>query len=102
MLKIGRDGQAAPNAELLDEIAAQLGCRYLSDLKHLSGGRRKLLAQDLKAVRADAAALREWNDALCYLTETPPAQTQEAAKALLIERLQQDIAPDGTDDEAAL
>ena len=72
---------------LLDRLAAQSGCEYLSDLRRLEKGARVRLAGILREVASGDAALEEWNDALRYLTGEPPASTPEAARQTLIERL---------------
>ena len=72
---------------LLDELARRIGCTYLSDLRFLDAPGRQALARTLADIPAGAAGLREWNDALAYLTGEPPQSTADAARALLVERL---------------
>ena len=72
---------------LLDELARQMGCEYLSDLRFLDALARQALGCALKALPSRYASLREWNDALAYLTGEPPQSTADAARALLVERL---------------
>ncbi len=69
---------------LLDAMAVQAQCQYLSDLKYLQGWELIKLGRALEQVPADAATLFEWNDALAYLAAAPPEQTQEAARERLM------------------
>lgn len=80
-----------PEMDLLDLCACRLGCQYLSDLRGLQGWQRAQLAGVLRDVAAGEALLREWNDALSYLTGEGPAASPEEARARLIGRL----APEG-------
>lgn len=73
---------------LLDAMALQMRCEYLSDLRFLSSEQRRLLAAELGKVPAEKVPLSEWNDAVEYLTNdrgvcSDPAQ----AKAVLIAAL---------------
>ena len=72
---------------LLEFLAYKAGCAYLSDLPHASGRQRAQLAHELERVPAEAAALREWNDALDYLAQAPPEETAQAARERLIQSL---------------
>ena len=72
---------------LLEFLAYKAGCAYLSDLPHASGRQRAQLAHELERVPAEAAALREWNDALAYLSQAPPEKTAQAARERLIATL---------------
>lgn len=70
---------------LLDVMAVQMGCMYLSDLRFLNGGQRALLAQKLERLTAEDEDLRDWNDALQYLTgDGQPRATAAQARAALI------------------
>ena len=51
---------------LLDLISAQMGCSYLSDLRFLSVGQRRILAQRLDRLIPRKEDVWEWNDALMY------------------------------------
>jgi len=70
--------------DLLEALSIQADCTYLSDLKHLDGLRRARLVRALERVPPDAAELREWNDALEYLTGAQPRADAEQARAALI------------------
>lgn len=69
---------------LLDVLSMKAGCEYLSDLRALDAGRRGRLARVLEQISARSADLREWNDALLYLSREPPQETAEAARERLI------------------
>lgn len=66
---------------LLDFMAHKVGCDYLSDLPRTS--KAKLLWV-LEQIPAEAAGVREWNDALEYLADQPPERTAEGAREKLI------------------
>ena len=67
---------------LLDILAAKSGCMYLSDL---AVGKVLLLPHYLRELDADAFSLREWEDAVSYLTgEERSFETPEQAKQYLI------------------
>lgn len=70
---------------LLDLMAVQMGCTYLSDLHDLDREQRLFLAERLKPLHAREADLRDWNDALHYLTgdDEPRATAEEAQTALI-------------------
>ncbi len=57
--------------KLLQVLACQMNCTYLSDLRFLSERRREELAEKVKNLSSDVASLEEWNDALLYLTGFP-------------------------------
>lgn len=77
---------------LLDELARRIGCTYLSDLRFLDAPGRQALARTLADIPAGAAGLREWNDALVYLSGEPPESTAADARARLLERLARSTA----------
>ena len=72
---------------LLDFLAYRAGCTYLSDLPRATGWQRARLAQALNDIPADAASLHDWNDALDYLIQAPPAPTAQEARARLMAEL---------------
>ena len=76
-----------PAAPLLEYLAGRCHCVYLSDLRFLNEAQRRRLACEIEAVSADAASLREWNDALEYLTGRSAEQTVERARKRLIQSL---------------
>ena len=70
---------------LLDVMAVQAGCMYLSDLHYIDDFQRKRLARALERVTARDEDLFEWNDALMYLagTEETYPSAEQAKSALL-------------------
>lgn len=74
---------------LLDLIAIQMGCVYLSDLRFLDSMQRRHLAGKLERLTPREADLQEWNDALDYLTGAPPEKTAQAARERLVQLLRQ-------------
>lgn len=74
---------------LLDLLSIQMGCMYLSDLRFLSLEQRRYLAQKLDCLTPREEDIREWNDALEYLTGAPPEDTARAAKERLVHLLSQ-------------
>ena len=74
---------------LLDLLAIQMGYMYLSDLRFLSLEQRRYLARRLELLIPRQEDIREWNDALDYLTGAPPEHTARAAKDRLVHLLSQ-------------
>lgn len=74
---------------LLDLLSIQMGCMYLSDLRFLSQEQRRYLAQRLERLTPLEQDIREWNDALDYLTDALPEDTAQAAKERLVSLLSQ-------------
>ena len=72
---------------LLDLLTIQMKCDYLSDLRFLTQGQRQYLAQKLDRLTPREEDIRDWNDALDYLTGAPPERTAQAAKAKLVQEL---------------
>lgn len=73
---------------LLEAMAIQTGCEYLSDLHYIDDLQRRRLARSLEKVDAKDADLFEWNDALEYLTREKKTQPNaEQAKSALIAAL---------------
>ena len=57
---------------------------YLSGLHYLNDWQRTRLIRALEQTPSDAAELREWNDALEYLTGARPRASAEEARSALI------------------
>lgn len=74
---------------LLDLLAIQMRCDYLSDLRFLSQAQRQYLALKLDRLTPKEEDIREWNDALEYLTGAPPEETAQVAKERLVKLLRQ-------------
>lgn len=72
---------------LLEFMAVQAGCAYLSDLPRISGRQRAKARQALEQLPPEAATLQEWNDALDYLIHAPPEETAQAARERLLSAL---------------
>lgn len=72
---------------LLDLMAIQMKCEYLSDLRFLSPEQCRYLAQKLDRLTPREEDIWDWNDALNYLTGAPPESTAQAAKAKLVQEL---------------
>lgn len=75
---------------LLDVIAKELRCEYLSDLRYMKSFSRIRAARFIEEmIPATDASLNEWNDALSYLASAPAEKTQDKARQRLLEYLQQ-------------
>lgn len=72
---------------LLDLLAIQMKCDYLSDLRFLTQGQRQNLAQKLNRLTPREEDLKDWNDALVYLTDAAPEGSAQGAKEELVKRL---------------
>ena len=73
---------------LVDYAAHIAGCTYVSDLHYLDAVRKCRIARALEKVELDAFPLRDWNDALEYITGAKmPCSSAEQAKAALIASL---------------
>lgn len=72
---------------LLDLMSIQMGCMYLSDLRFLSQEQRQYLAHKLDRLTPRNEDVRDWNDALGYLTHAPPEDTARSAKERLVQLL---------------
>lgn len=73
----------APSLGLLESIQVQVGCMYLSDL-HIPSN-LPLVQRALRKIEPDSYPLREWNDAVCYITgqELHFENQRDAAKYLM-------------------
>lgn len=74
---------------LLDYLAQQAGCIYLSNLRMPDGAYRDKLREAVDALEAGDATRREWNEALAYLYNAPAEMTAERARARLLALLQE-------------
>lgn len=74
---------------LLELMSTQMGCTYLSDLRFLSPAQRQHLAWEVERLVPQEEDVRDWNDALDYLTGAPPEETASAAKEQLVDLLSQ-------------
>lgn len=74
---------------LLDLLAIQMKCEYLSNLRFLTQEQRQYLAHKLECLTPREENIRDWNDALVYLTGAPPENTAQTAKERLVSLLSQ-------------
>lgn len=75
--------QATP---LLEYLASATGCNYISDLLRLRS--YEYCAECIKDIPAEAYEVKEWNEAITYLTREPaPYTTSKESKAQIIEIL---------------
>lgn len=74
---------------LLDLLAKEMHCEYLSDLKFVDNRCRKEIAQTIQLHHpVESASMFEWNDALNYLTGNGPEKTADEARNKLVSLLQ--------------
>ena len=73
---------------LLEILARQMDCEYLSDLKYLDPAGRARLAGLVRAIAPAEAAPEEWNDALTYLTGQDPLKDADTARTALLAALE--------------
>ena len=68
---------------LLETLSVQVGCMYLSDL-HLPSN-LPLIRHALRKISPESFSVREWNDAVCYITHQKVcfASQQEAFHYLM-------------------
>ena len=84
---------------LLELLAIQMRCEYLSDLRRLTSAQRDYLAWKLEQITPRQEDLRDWNQALTYLTEAPEQTTAVEAKERLIALLSSSHGPDSSTPE---
>lgn len=73
---------------LVDYLAAQICCPYISDLHFLDFIDRITLAHVMKKISPAEWPLREWNDALNYILGGQAVSTAEDAYAKLLSGIQ--------------
>lgn len=74
---------------LLDLLAKEMHCEYLSDLKFVDNRCRKEIARTIRLHHpVESASFFEWNDALHYLTGSCFEKTEEEARNKLVSLLQ--------------
>jgi hypothetical protein len=83
------------NFALLDAMAAHIGCTYVSDLKYMDDDQRIRLLYKLERTPPETASLREWNDALTYLTGEAEVHTREDARHRLMDVMRQRAQSEG-------
>lgn len=77
------DQKAMAEKGLLESIQQVVGCMYMSDL-HLAGN-RSMVRYAVTTVAPDRYSVREWNDAVAYITGQSLSfeNTTDAAKYLM-------------------
>lgn len=82
--RIGKDKNA--KAGLLDRIAAESGCMYLSDLRNCIS--KRCCRFVVSAIPASDYPVKVWEDAACYMTGSEEDfKTAEEAKQWLLKHL---------------
>ena len=74
--------------ELLAYLAAQTGHSILPELRFLDKRGRKELSRLVHEVPLESVSFRDWNDALEYLCQIPPASSAAEAKEKLLHFLE--------------
>lgn len=73
---------------MLDELFETVGCMYLSDLKYAGRNVKMIIARIIeRKYPAETVSLHEWNDALFYLTGSPPESSSQLARRKLLNLL---------------
>ena len=72
---------------LLDIMTNLAMVEFISDLKFMSREQAQLLSLKIRDIPAEDFPLRNWNAAINYLSQGPPAEDVETAKARLIAAL---------------
>lgn len=75
------------NESLLDWMARQAGCEYLSDLRKLTGRQRLSLMTALEPVKAQEQEIHQWNDALDYLFRGKARPSAAEARDAILRKL---------------
>ena len=80
--------QAAPKRTfILDYLADEVECAYLSDLRIHKNDKLEQLIGAITNLSVKEYALHDWNEALNYLVQLPGQKTAEEAKRLLLSAL---------------
>ncbi len=87
-------GAAKGSLSLVDYLAYQTGCAYVSDLRGRGSLGRYRLLRAVEKLRAEDFSLWDWNDALEYLADEGPEETAKDARRKLLFRLEQEISSD--------
>lgn len=82
-----KKGEIETGVSLVDFLAEEMGCVYVSDLTHLDARQQQRLAAVLEKLPSEAASQREWEDALCYIEMLPPQNDAERDRKCLISAL---------------
>lgn len=87
--------EQSTQTSLLEYLAEQENCVYMSDLRFLRGLDRAHLLHEIRRLPEDRFPVEEWNEALAYLFGQPPEQTCQAAREALLSGLSESH-PSGT------
>ena len=87
-MKDGGDG-VTEGTNLVDWLAEQAQCLYLSDLHRLLPPQRKQLLQALKGLPPEAATADQWREALLYLAQREDTADDRAALRIELMRFLQ-------------
>lgn len=79
--------QKQPLLSLVDYLAYMTHCEYVSDLHFMDDIRKWRAYHALEQLPAEAYSLKEWNDALCYMTVNEPQSTAAQARTELMDAL---------------
>ena len=80
-------GEIEDEVSLVDFLAKEMGCTYVSDLTHLTVSQQRRLAAVLEKLPPDAAGEAEWADALAYMEKLPAQESAEEDRKRLISAL---------------
>lgn len=72
---------------LVDYLAAQIACAYISDLRFMDTLEKIRLFHVIRKLSPSDWSLRQWNDALEYIANKQAADTVEAAYEELLASL---------------
>lgn len=79
---------------LLDVLAAKLGV-FLSDLRYLGPAQKDRMYRILTQADGEEVPLDEWNQALSYIAELPPAPDYRTARLRLLDWLKEENVRQG-------
>lgn len=77
------------NTSLIDHLAQTIGCEYISDLPFLAAEGNDVLVAVVKQQIPEDYSLRDWNDALEYLVQSPAQSSVHDAYHLLLRMLEE-------------
>lgn len=80
-------GEIEDEVSLVDFLAKEMGCTYVSDLTHLTVSQQQRLAAVLEKLPPDAASEAEWDDALAYIEKLPAQESAEEDRKRLLSAL---------------
>ena len=83
--------ETLPMPTLLDYLADGSGSQYLSDLHFIEGFKKVRLIQKIEQISSRESSLKEWNDALNYLTGLPGETSSEKARMKLLSCLKDSL-----------